>query len=271
MIYRPFVLVLLVLVSTNACNELQNKETENIAAIEEADRPTPPLTTEPGEEAPTVTPIDNLPLGSYVGSFEAIEFDDEQNAMLRNKITLFVDSISAGYAAGRSVVAGNSRPWKGTAEFRNNLWHVIGEEPGDDRYDGVFEFDVDPTTKKVAGQWLANNKKLPVSVRAYELEKREFYYDPNRQLDEYILSSPFYGTYQTVMEKYHDEETGKTYEYESEQAEAVTEAATKLNASTQKLTASDVENLYRGDLEVIRNTIFARHGYSFKNRKMRYF
>jgi hypothetical protein len=28
--------------------------------------------------------------------------------------------------------------------------------------------------------------------------------------------------------------------------------------------------MYKGDLEIIRNAIYARHGYSFKNRKMRY-
>jgi hypothetical protein len=28
--------------------------------------------------------------------------------------------------------------------------------------------------------------------------------------------------------------------------------------------------MYKSDLEVIRNTIYARHGYSFKNRRMRY-
>lgn len=33
----------------------------------------------------------------------------------------------------------------------------------------------------------------------------------------------------------------------------------------------DVENLKKGDLTIIRNTIYARHGYSFKNRPLRVF
>ncbi|MEL6924283.1 MAG: YARHG domain-containing protein, partial [Bacteroidota bacterium] len=41
-------------------------------------------------------------------------------------------------------------------------------------------------------------------------------------------------------------------------------------ASVDKLTRADVENMHKGDLEVMRNAIYARHGYSFKNRKMRY-
>ena len=33
---------------------------------------------------------------------------------------------------------------------------------------------------------------------------------------------------------------------------------------------SAMSNMHKGDLEVIRNAIYARHGYFFKNRKMRY-
>ena len=45
----------------------------------------------------------------------------------------------------------------------------------------------------------------------------------------------------------------------------------KLNASTDILSNQDIENLNKGELEILRNMIYARHGYSFKNRKMRYF
>ena len=37
------------------------------------------------------------------------------------------------------------------------------------------------------------------------------------------------------------------------------------------LTKSDVENLKKGDIVIIRNTIYARHGYSFKNQPLRVF
>lgn len=35
-------------------------------------------------------------------------------------------------------------------------------------------------------------------------------------------------------------------------------------------TKEDVENMYKGNLGVIRNSIYARHGYSLRSRKMRY-
>ena len=37
-----------------------------------------------------------------------------------------------------------------------------------------------------------------------------------------------------------------------------------LNVSVVKLTESKVSNLSKGDLTIIRNTIYERHGYSFK-------
>lgn len=40
-------------------------------------------------------------------------------------------------------------------------------------------------------------------------------------------------------------------------------------ASQRELTAEDVENLMKPDLELMRNEIFARHGYSFKNKDVR--
>ena len=45
----------------------------------------------------------------------------------------------------------------------------------------------------------------------------------------------------------------------------------KINASKQKLTEKDLKNLRKLDLQIIRNTVFARHGYSFKKETYRNF
>ena len=39
----------------------------------------------------------------------------------------------------------------------------------------------------------------------------------------------------------------------------------------RKLTEKQLKNLHKLDLEIIRNTIYARHGYSFANRGARQF
>lgn len=60
-----------------------------------------------------------------------------------------------------------------------------------------------------------------------------------------------------------------SYEEDSEKAEAVTKDVLKKNPSASLLKSADVENMYKADLEVLRNSIYARHGYSFKNVRMR--
>jgi outer membrane lipoprotein-sorting protein len=45
--------------------------------------------------------------------------------------------------------------------------------------------------------------------------------------------------------------------------------AGELPASSRLLTEEDVSNLDEGELELMRNEIYARHGYSFKNKEMR--
>lgn len=60
-------------------------------------------------------------------------------------------------------------------------------------------------------------------------------------------------------------------EWVSKEFSSATDLIYEINASNTLLTKSQVENLKRGDLIIIRNTIYARHGYSFKNRPLRIF
>lgn len=209
---------------------------------------------EPGEGAVEVPVKTGNPiLGSYVGLFEAKTYDANQNISWSNKITVFLDSITGDRLYGHSVVAGNARPFSGTLSRQGRDYQAEVREPGDDRYDGQFSMTIDPEGKKLNGNW-RSFKKLGVSERKYELERREFRYDPKLTLPEEAGWADLYNTY--------DEKIGK--------AEFLTADVTKYNASVRQLKKEDVENLYRADLEVIRNAIYARHGYSFKNRRMRY-
>mgnify|MGYP000559907167 FL=1 len=131
---------------------------------------------------------------------------------------------------------------------------AVANEPGDDRYDGVFTFAILPQDEVLVGTWKANNKRLAVSSRQYNLDKRTFSYDPNVELPEEVSFSNLYEKYP----KYPDKE------------ESLTEDVLKFNASSYELKKEDIENMYQGDLEVMRNAIYARHGYSFRNRKMRF-
>ncbi len=192
--------------------------------------------------------------GFYTGFFEALEFDDTKDIMYRNKITIAIDSISATDIYGHSVVAGNLRPFKGTYEKQDQIWKVVANEPGDDKYDGVFKFKVDGNKLVLQGTWKANDTALAVTAREYILEKKEFMYDPALELPEYLTYEGIYGSY--------NEKT--------DQEEGFTADIFKFNASAVLLKKSDIENMYQADLEILRNSIYARHGYSFKNRRMRF-
>lgn len=193
-------------------------------------------------------------IGTYTGGFEAIVYDKTKDYVYENRITIFIDSLTADMLHGHSVVAGNNRPFKGNFKIDGKQYKAEVTEPGDDKYDGMFKFSIDPENNKLEGIWKANNKNLPVSERKYNLTKKNFYYDPKHELPEDVQWAELYGSNPNFPDK----------------IEKLTEDVVNINASTKEITKKDIENLYKGDLEIIRNAIYARHGYSFKTRRVRF-
>ncbi len=193
--------------------------------------------------------------GFYVGQFNAKKYNEKKKPMYSNLINIAIDSVVEKKVYGHSVVAGNSRPFTGKImnETASDL-EIEAKEPGDDKYDGMFMFVYKKGKKELEGTWVANDGNLAVTERGYALKKKFFKYDPNQE-----LGNEYYGE---VYDSY-DEGTNKS--------EAITTDANKYNASAVELKSSDIENMYKRDLEVLRNSIYARHGYSFKNRAMRWF
>jgi hypothetical protein len=195
----------------------------------------------------------------YVGMFEASDAPEAKKYYYKNKISVSIDSIGGGKLKGHSVVAGNNRPFEGAYEEKNGTYIITAKEPGDDKYDGVFSFTLFPDKSLLEGTWEANNKKLEVVKRSYSLTTSVFRYDANTPLNPDLIGS--------MLE---DWTTISKLEEEPGSFEAITPDAIKINASMFKLKKEDVENMYKGDLEIMRNAIYARHGYSFKNKRMRY-
>lgn len=192
-------------------------------------------------------------LSYYVGAFRAVKTDNKKDPMLHNKINISLDSIANDILFGHSVVAGNIRPFKGKLQKHDDIYIAECKEPGDDKYDGVFTFTLNPQNESIIGAWVSNDKKLAVTERSYDLKKVDFKYNPNQELGDISAD-----VYQSINSH-------------ANELERITEDAGKINASTTLLTKKDVENMYKRDLEVMRNAIYARHGYSFKNREMRHF
>ncbi len=152
-------------------------------------------------------------LGYWVGNFG------------NNQINITLSAIDGNNITGHSVCAGNYRRISGTLDILvNNTVKVLMTEPGDDPYDGTFEFEINADRTQLKGKWIPF-KAEGNKAKNYTLQKRIFIYDP------------------TVGE------FPKT--------------------SQKKLTESDVENLTEQKLKIMRNEIYARHGFSFKEKDMR--
>lgn len=194
-------------------------------------------------------------LGFYVGDFEASKFHKGKNPSHSNKINISIDQLADGKVTGHSVVAGNSRPFTGSYAKEGERYKIEAAEPGDDKYDGKFSFELNPQEKVIVGTWVANDPKLAVYERSYMLNAKTFSYNPDLELPSDVTWAELYAT---------------VPEPDWQRAEVTTDEVTKYNASKVKLKKEDIENMYKSDLEIMRNSIYARHGYSFKTRKMRY-
>ncbi|NOQ72347.1 MAG: YARHG domain-containing protein [Crocinitomix sp.] len=152
-------------------------------------------------------------LGCYVGGFG------------KNKINLTIYETKNGNAEGYSVCAGNFRKVTGTFDLMEEDHYTFSlKEPGDDQYDGIFEFNLDASDEMVKGSWTPYKEKGN-SAKTYELKKRKFEYK--------------------------------------------TDLGTYPEASQRVLTDDDLNNLGEYELTEMRNEIYARHGYCFKNKEWR--
>ncbi|WP_223608441.1 YARHG domain-containing protein [Chryseobacterium sp. OSA05B] len=210
--------------------------------------------------------------GIYTGDFAGKEMitseDGEQyEDFVNKKISLKINRITKDSVYGQSIVNGNQRPFRGV--FNESMKSFVLDEPGNDKTDGRFEIKL--SGDSITGKWNAFNKTAVKSpLKTIKISKKEFVYNPNFMLDQdsdlVDWSNP-----KDFVEKYTDEETGKTESYTTSKNRVASEAIFKLNASKQKLTEKELKNLRKLDLEIIKNSVFARHGYSFKKETYRHF
>lgn len=210
--------------------------------------------------------------GSYVGDFTILERDttgpEKENYI--NKINIVIKKITSSKVIGQSIVAGNSRPLTGTMTTKGSTLRFILKEPGDDKNDGVFDFEIKNDTL-LTGIWVANNPKKEVSKRKFELIKKEFKYDPNVMLPEDGMYIDYENPREEQVTNLEGEEGEEAETYIEAVFRAASESIMTINSSTQKLKESDLKNLKKIDLEILRNTIFARHGLTFKTKTVRQF
>lgn len=205
--------------------------------------------------------------GMWVGDFVPVKDKSELQDAMTNKITLIIKNITTNNdVEGQSIVAGNSRPLKGKLTKLGERLSFVLDEPGNEQFDGRFEFNFDDN--KLIGKWNAYKTTVQVTERSFALVKKSFSYNPNLMLSE----NGDYVDYDGVKKKdITDTIDGVEETYTDEYYRAASDAVYTLNASTTELTEADLKNLRKLDLQILRNTIFARHGYTFKKKTYRQF
>lgn len=210
--------------------------------------------------------------GVYTGNFVGIERirEDENQDFYDNEVTkrlsLKINRITKDSVYGQSIVNGNQRPFRGVFNETNKSF--ILDEPGNDKTDGRFEVSVNADS--LTGKWVAFNKSaVKIATKNLKLIKKDFVYNPNFMLDPNTDLVDWTNP-KEFAQKYTDD-SGKEVKYMSEKNRIASDAVFKINASKQKLAEKDLKNLRKIDLEIIKNSVFARHGYSFKKETYRYF
>lgn len=209
--------------------------------------------------------------GLYAGKFigTQMEYDENEEAYeaeVQKSISLKINRITKDSVYGQSIVNGNQRPFSGI--FDENSKSFVLDEPGDDATDGRFEVKINQDS--MTGKWMAyNSKKVKAPTKNVKLIKKQFVYNPNFMLDE-NMDLIDWANPKNFVQKYTDEK-GNVEKYTEERNRIASKAIFKINASTQKLTEKELKNLRKLDLEIIKNIVYARHGYSFKKETFRSF
>ena len=206
--------------------------------------------------------------GAFSGYYKVSTDEDEYEDYESKRLSLKINRITKDSVWGQSIVNGNQRPFRGVFNDKTN--HFVLDEPGSDKTDGRFEVNL--SADSLTGNWVAFDKsKVKAPTKTVKLIKKTFVYNPNFMLDPENTDLVDWTTSKEVKNSYKDEETGNTETYSNSLNRSGTEAIFQINGSKQSLTEKELKNLRKLDLEIIKNAIYARHGYSFKKQTFRSF
>ncbi len=219
------------------------------------------------ETVPEISTNDQQFIGFWVGGFVANEYKEGTEFVRSNRINIIIKNIIGDSVIGQSVVAGNSMPLHGTIErgLNNSLAHFELVEPKNNKFNGKFSFDI--TTTDLRGSWESYDKTIPVTKRTFKLNHRLFSYDANLMLP----ANGYYDTYSEKQKVTVDTVDGKETKYVDDAYRAAGDVVYKINSSTHQFSEEELKNLKKLELEILRNTIFARHGFTFKKKGYRQF
>lgn len=215
-------------------------------------------------------------LGYWVGYFKPDFSEEEMDSIfeseselvnhLYKKITFSIDEIKADSVFGHTICAGNISPFKGLLKENNNNFEMEVTEFKKLKTDGDFLILIQKNDSILTGKWNAHHvEDVQVAQRKFYLKKKFFKYDPNHQLD-----ITFFNVDKSKEMIYlTDTIDGKVEEYIDHEYFATTDKLFIANASKDELSSDFVSNLTKADIFILRNSIFARHGFAFRDKQLR--
>ncbi len=178
-------------------------------------------------------------------------------------ISIRIDSIREDSAFAYSIFRGQAHPLNGKYEELAGVYFFDLKHQTKGPYNGVFQLSISNQKDKMAGLWIPNNAMLQTYDDGFNLRKRVFNYDPiNQPIDTTVYID--WNKFKVDSVSYYDEDEKKDIFYEEEMYLATTEKIYAKNASIELLDKAFVENLTKADIFIIRNSIYARHGYAFE-------
>lgn len=196
---------------------------------------------------------------SYADTSMVIESEFDEWDM----ITIHIDSIVGAKSYGHSIFRGKASMLSGSFEELSGVYFFDFNPLEKDKYNGNYKLSISQQKDQMAGIWKPSNIKIDAFDGEFKLKKRIFNYDPaNQTLEETLYVD--WSKYKTDSLSYFDEDLGKDVFYEDELYLATTEKVYEKNASTELLKKDFVENLTKADIFILRNSIYARHGYAFE-------
>lgn len=247
-----------------ACN---GSSSEEVTVTQNGDTPTAASAVEPE--------LHTELYGTYTGPFMAVSetMGDGDHWDDVAPISIMLTRITDRGAIGKSVLKGKVRPFRGKFTQTGNGVKFTVDEPGDDKYDGRFEFIV--AGDSLVGNWQMYDQSLPRPYKEYTLRKKAFVYNPNLMLRPVTDEQPDMDRIDFVNSKlepvFYTSENGHMDTLVEQYFRQASDVIYRINSSKQALTEKQLKNLRKLDLEILRNTIYARHGFSFSKKSVRQF
>jgi hypothetical protein len=213
-------------------------------------------------------------LGYWVGEFDVNEkaadtsykYDDDYS----KKITFSIDKIEGTKIIGHSVVGGNIEKFEGKLINYTDDFEIHVKEPNSKTSNGKFVLNIAKNDSILKGDWVPYTKSNKVLQRKLSLKKKFFVYNPkNKIMFNYFDSEKFNVIKDTFYEEDSLGNTISSEAYEDQAYFTTTDTIFHLNPSTELFNKELVENLSKGDIFILRNLIFARHGFSFRDKMLR--